>query len=75
MGIRHLPYDVVLGKHHVGLPVKWCQDNIGPRWSAIGPERETGLWTVFWVGPEAPEKYRWHFKHEKDYVLAVLRWS
>ena len=55
MGVRHLPYEVVMGKYHERLPLKWCQDNIGPRWSAIGPERETGLWTVFWVGPEAPE--------------------
>jgi len=54
---------------------QWCLDNIGPRWSAVGPERETGLWTVFWAGPEAPDKYRWHFKHEKDAMWFRLRWE
>lgn len=75
MDIRDLPYTVVTGKEYRDAE-KWCLDNIGPRWFALDyAGNQAGNWTRFWVGPDAPAHYNWHFRYEKDAMMFILRWT
>lgn len=67
-----LPYTILTKK--LGHDAeKWCHDNFGERWFAIG--RKSGNWTCFWAGRDNPKYYKWHFRNEKDALFFSLRWS
>jgi hypothetical protein len=51
---------------------KWCYENFGPRWSAL--DNHDGIWMCFWAG-HITGGYNWHFKHEKDAMMFILRWK
>ena len=72
MVIKELPYTVITKRLGPDAE-KWCIENIGERWFAIG--RKTGKWTSFWCGREAPKNYQWHFKEEKDAFWFGLKWQ
>jgi hypothetical protein len=70
---RHLDHEVLIDAHKHGPASKWCVEQFGARWEAIG--NRSGRWCLFWAGRDAPKKYRFCFADEKDMVWFVLRWS
>jgi hypothetical protein len=70
---RHLDHEVLVDAHKHGPAGKWCTEQFGQRWEAIG--YRAGRWSMFWAGRDAPKKYRFCFANEQDMVWFVLRWS
>lgn len=70
--MKDLPYTILTKKLGYAAE-KWCDDNIGERWSAIG--RKTGNWTCFYASDIDSKSYRWHFKNEKDAIWFSLKWN
>jgi hypothetical protein len=66
-----LPYIIITKKLGPDAE-KWCRDNIGERWFAVG--RKTGNWTYFFASDIDRKSYRWHFRNEKDAFWFSLRW-
>jgi hypothetical protein len=70
---RHLDHEVLIdsGKHNDAA--RWCAEQFGRRWEAIG--HRSGRWCLFWAGPGAgPGKYRFCFALEQDMLVFMLRW-
>lgn len=65
-------YELILPKDNHWQMSKWCTQQFGPRWEAIGYRQ--GTWCTFWEGRDNFGMYRWHFKNEKDMVWFKLRW-
>lgn len=70
---RHLDHEVLVHKDQYRLASKWCEEQFGQRWEAIG--YRSGRWCVFWAGRAEPTKYRFCFALEQDMIWFVLRWS
>ncbi len=77
--VRNLPYEVLVLKHKHKDAEQWCQENLGPRWEAIG--NRSGIWTCFWAGfPRPPDpvksgSYRYYFESAEDAMMFVLRFG
>ena len=69
--IKELPFTIVATKLSYDAE-KWCQENLGERYFAIG--RKTGNWTVFWNGVKDRYRYTWYFRNESDAMWFMLRW-
>lgn len=52
---------------------KWCKEQFGPRWEAVG--NRAGTWCCFWRGRSIPGSYEWLFSDEKQFAWFMLRWS
>jgi len=70
--MKELPYTIVTKKLG-NAAEKWCMDNIGERWFAVG--RKTGNWTCFYASDIDRKSYRWHFRNEKDAFWFSLKWN
>jgi hypothetical protein len=70
---RDFQYQFILPKKSQWEMSKWCEQQFGRRWEAIG-NRE-GTWCVFWGGKGTPVHYRWYFKNEQDATIFLLRWA
>lgn len=70
---RRMEYETVVDAHKHGEAGKWCMDQFGTRWEAVG--NQSGRWSMFWAGRDAPKKYRFCFAEEQDMVWFVLKWS
>ena len=71
---RHLDHEVLIDSNKHNAAARWCAEQFGQRWEAIG--YRSGRWCLFWAGPGAgPGKYRFCFALEQDRLLFMLRWS
>ena len=73
MNRSRLDYEVLLDSGLHNKAGRWCTQQFGQRWEAIG--FQSGRWCMFWGGRENPGKYRFCFAHEKDKLMFILRWS
>jgi hypothetical protein len=71
--LRKLEHSVLIDAKKHGDAGKWCLEEFGKRWEAIG--NTDGYWTMFWAGREDHDKYIFHFAEEKDMMWFILRWS
>ena len=69
--MRNLPHVIKTSKIELREKEKWCAENFGVRWEAIG--RRDGKWTYFWDG--WGNNYRFHFMDSESAVLFALMWS
>jgi len=69
---RSLEYEVYIDAHRHGEAGKWCEQEFGQRWEAIG--HTDGLWCMFWAGRDAHDKYRFCFAEEKQRMWFSLKW-
>ncbi len=70
---RHLDHEVMIHRDQCRPVMRWCEEQYGPRWEAIG--NRTGVWSVFWAGRGYTDQYRFCFAKEKDMLLFILRWA
>ena len=70
---RHLDYEVLIDSEKFGDAARWCTEQFGQRWEAIG--YRSGRWCLFWAGRDQPKEYRFCFAYEQDLLLFILRWS
>jgi hypothetical protein len=70
---RHLDHKVLIDFEQHRKAARWCAEQFGPRWEAIG--HRSGRWSMFWAGRDQPGKYRFCFALEQDMLLFVLRWA
>ena len=68
----HLDYEVMIYKDQCRKVMRWCEEQHGPRWEAVG--NRSGIWCVFWAGREHTDRYKFCFAHERDMLMFVLRW-
>lgn len=68
----HLDYEVLIHKRQHHAAMRWCEEQHGARWEAIG--NRSGVWCVFWAGRDHYDQYRFCFAHEKDMIWFALRW-
>lgn len=75
MGITysHLDHEVLVHKDLHNAAGRWCEEQFGQRWEAIG--HRSGRWSMFWAGRNDFDKYRFCFALEQDMIWFVLRWS
>ena len=70
---RHLDHEVLIDSAKHRDAARWCAEQFGRRWEAIG--YRSGRWCLFWAGPGAgPGKYRFCFALEQDMLMFMLRW-
>ncbi len=69
----HLDHEVMIHRDQCRRVMRWCEEQYGPRWEAIG--NRTGVWSVFWAGRGHTDQYRFCFAKEKDMLLFILRWA
>lgn len=67
------PYQLTTGCEQHWEATNWCEQQFGPRWSAVS--NRSGEWCVFWGGVDSPRNYHWYFLNEQDVTMFVLRWS
>lgn len=72
MNRTHLDYEVLLDSSLHNKAGRWCAQQFGQRWEAIG--FRSGRWSMFWCGRDNPGKYRFCFAHEQDKLMFILRW-
>ena len=72
---KELPYKTYTNARVANSAQVWCQDQWGPRWSAV--DRKSGTWCCFWRGWRANTDmmYEWNFATEQQLFLFRLRWS
>jgi hypothetical protein len=70
---RHLDYEVLINSGQHNQAGRWCTEQFGKRWEAIG--YRAGRWSMFWAGREHPGKYRFCFALERDMIWFTLRWA
>ena len=71
--VMNFDYEFTLPKKQHWTMSKWCEQQFGPRWEAVG-YRE-GIWCTFWAGRDMPTMYKWYFKNHEDATVFLLRWS
>lgn len=75
--MKQLPWGVQTDVSIVHQADKWCTEQWGPRWEAVG-NRE-GSWCVFWNGPRRNDKkynmYQWWFETEEQQLWFILKWT
>ena len=54
------------------LVQSWLKEHVGPEWNAL--KNRTGVWEVFWEGPNAETKYGYLFAEHGDAMLFTLKW-
>jgi hypothetical protein len=64
---------VIIHKTQQRQAEKWCREQLGQRWEAIG--NRSGLWCCFWAGNKDHDKYRFYFQNEKDALVFGLKWA
>lgn len=71
--MNYLPYEVFINAEHHIYARSWCEEQWGEQWMF----NRNGIWRCFWAGTRGPQagKYRYIFKHEKDAILFILRWT
>ena len=73
---KELPYKTHTNVRVANSAQVWCQDQWGPRWSAVD-RNQPGTWCCFWRGWKANTDmmYEWNFATEQQLFLFRLRWS
>ena len=71
--MSQLDYEVYTHKSVIEDAKKWCYEQWGTRWQALG--NRSGTWSVFWAGREQAEHYRWNFATEQQALLFTLKWA
>ena len=73
---KELPYKTHTSARVANSAQAWCQDQWGPRWSAVD-RNKPGTWCCFWRGWKANTDmmYEWNFATEQQLFLFRLRWS
>lgn len=69
---RYLDNEVLLDSKKQGDAARWCIEQFGRRWEAIG--YRSGRWAMFWAGRGMPQQYRFCFALEQDRLMFMLRW-
>ena len=73
--MKQLPYGVQTDKKIIHDAERWCREQWGPRWEAIG--NRSGTWCLFWGGTRvemAPSTYQWWFETEEQRMWFSLKW-
>ena len=70
--MNRLPYTVRIHKTQSRKAMHWCEQNLGPRWEAIG--NKNGIWCCFWAGRDDYEHYNFYFLNERDMIWVALKW-
>ena len=69
----YLDHEVLVHKDLHRPAGRWCEQQFGRRWEAIG--HRSGRWCMFWAGPNDSNKYRFCFADEQDMMWFMLQWS
>jgi hypothetical protein len=73
ISMKELPYSIRIHKSKHHDVERWCEQNLGPRWSVTGNRQ--GKWTCFWAGREDFACYNFYFAGEEDLVWVALKWA
>jgi len=73
--MKQLPYGVQTTRKILHNAERWCVEQWGTRWEAIG--NRSGSWCVFWAGPGRQyeeQQYQWWFETEQQQMWFTLKW-